>query len=195
MIEARVLRLAGLVFGSLFASSVLHELTHVAAALVAGARIRSVSVWGLSVEYEVPARSPTWVDRGINLSPALVGLTVGGLYYALAGWPPVTLAGVLGGICWLRYTLVTSPEDYSLRAAHGEEWAWERLDRSEKQLVRGAAIFVLVLAITLTVPSLSTRADVFVNQILGGLSLIGLGIIWHGMHLREVDTGVRERLA
>lgn len=128
---------------SLAAGAILHELTHYVMARLAGAD--AWFEWPPAVVFAVPVDTPTWVDRWINISPQVIGLSVGLPLLYVYGVP--TDGPGLAALCgWLMYVW-GSLEDLSYAKAHGEE-AWiETRWRALTEREQDAAIAVTAWAV------------------------------------------------
>lgn len=137
--------LAGLV-PSMLAGAYAHEYTHALAARLAGGRAR-VDHIGLFCHWEIPASRPRWVDRLINLAPALVGLGVAVVAVAI-GWRPTDAPGWLAVTAWTVYALLGGVEDYALSASYQQDGRgvslsarWDGLDAWQRLGWLGLGIF------------------------------------------------------
>lgn len=106
---------ATLVWGGL--AVIAHELAHAATAVLVGRRVAGIDWWGLAVYYELPESGGDWRDRVVGVAPAVSGLTVALLAFAL-GWrvsiPQWLALGVYafnGGLDDFRISSVT-PEGH-----------------------------------------------------------------------------------
>lgn len=139
---------AGLVFGALLGGMIAHELTHVAAAYAAGGRghVHWRAFFSLSgtvpVTWEIPASHPRWVDRLINLSPLLTGLTAAALATAVDVLPAFDFTGLPVLVGWAFYTLGGGLADYVPAAARGDEWWWSRRASYERMGLMGVALLL-----------------------------------------------------
>lgn len=117
--------------------AMLHELTHAGAARLLGASTR-LSLARLHVDFEFEPGAPTWKHRVVLLAPGIVGLLVGGLWFAFGpGLGDWWLAALL---FWSFYTISFGVEDYSLAAARGDPWWFERLGDRNQVAVTALAI-------------------------------------------------------
>lgn len=170
--------LAAGVLGAPIIGAWLHELTHAAAAVGLGGRVRRIDLVHLEVIYELDDQLAEWRDRAINLAPLAVGTIAGIMYVATVGTPTgLTSAPLVLG--WAVFTLLGGVEDYSYDAAHSEwereRWwqiaPWEEM-RPATQVALLLLVGELVALATLAMPLnawVSWEFYAYFNQVVWGL--------------------------
>ena len=115
MLDASVL--VGVV--AVVAAAVLHELTHVAAAAPVATRTR-VEWRSMTVESDLPASLPRWVDRVISLAPLLAGASAALVVWAAGLVPAFNADTALLYAAWAVYTMGGSLDDYQATLVDAE---------------------------------------------------------------------------